>query len=328
MAVYTQVPAEALAVFLERYDVGTLRAVKGIAEGVENSNYLVDTSGADGQGARFILTLYEKRVDAGDLPYFMALLDHLAGKGLPVPPAIKDREGREIQELQGRPACLIRFLSGVSLSHPTPVQARAAARQLARMHKAVADFPRERDNSMGFQTWKPLWERCGRGLDGIAPGFHDDLGFAIGDLSSAWWYGGEFDRCAIHADLFPDNVLMTGDEVSGLIDFYFACSDVRIYDLAIMHAAWSFDVTGAHFDAAIGEALIAGYEAELPLSDAERQALYSFASGACLRFTLSRAWDWLNTPPDAMVTRKDPLAFWRRLKVYDPKLAGLLGTLR
>ncbi len=153
MAVYTQVPAETLSEFLKRYDVGTLQAAKGIAEGVENSNYLVDTTGADGQGARFILTLYEKRVDASDLPYFMALLDHLAGKSLPVPPAIKDREGREIQELEGRPACLIRFLPGVSLSHPTPAQARAAGRSMAQMHAAVADFTPTRANSMGAQTW-------------------------------------------------------------------------------------------------------------------------------------------------------------------------------
>jgi homoserine kinase type II len=327
MAVYTQVPAEALATFLERYDVGTLRAAKGIAEGVENSNYLVDTSGTDRAGARFILTLYEKRVDAGDLPYFMALLDHLADKGLPVPPAIKDRNGREIQELEGRPACLIRFLPGVSLTHPTPAQARAASRAMAQMHKAVADFPLDRPNSMGASTWRALYERCGNSLDQIAPGFHQDLGFALGDIL-AGWNSGNFDQCAIHADLFPDNVLMLGDEVTGLIDFYFACTDVRIYDLAVMHSAWCFDPTGVQFNAAVSDALIAGYEAELPLSDDERQALWTFASGACLRFTLSRAWDWLNTPAGAMVTRKDPLAFWRRLKVYDPNLAGLLQTLR
>lgn len=326
MAVYTQVPAETLALFLERYDVGTLRAAKGIAEGVENSNYLVDTSGADGAGARFILTLYEKRVDAADLPFFMALLDHLADKGLAVPPAIKDREGQEIQELAGRPACLIRFLSGVSLSHPTPAQARAAGRAMAQMHRAVADFPLTRANSMGAASWQPLFERCGTSLDQIVPGLHQDLGFAIGDIL-ATWNADDFDHCAIHADLFPDNVLMLGDEVTGLIDFYFACTDVRIYDLAIMHSAWCFDATGEHFDAAVGDALIAGYETVLPLSDEEHQALYGFASGACLRFTLSRAWDWLNTPADAMVTRKDPLAFWRRLKVYDPGLASRLPTL-
>ncbi|MFM9827983.1 MAG: homoserine kinase [Sphingomonas sp.] len=322
MAVYTHVSAEALADFLTRYDVGDLVSVKGIAEGVENSNYLVDTS-----TGRFILTLYEKRVAAADLPYFMALLDHLVGKGLPVPPAIKDRDGRQIQELEGRPACLIKFLPGVSLSHPTAKQAFNTAQALANLHRAVADFVPTRANSMGMPTWQPLWEQCGRSLNDIQPGLHHDLGFAIGDVISTW-YAEEFDHCAIHADLFPDNVLMLSDTVGGLIDFYFACSDVRIYDLAIMHAAWSFDATGNHFHPAVGDAIIAGYDSAYPLTTKDCAALYSFASGACLRFTLSRAWDWLNTPPDALVTRKDPLTFWRRLKTYDPNLAGLLKTLR
>jgi homoserine kinase type II len=321
MAVYTQVSAEALSAFLSGFDVGQLVSAKGIAEGVENSNYLVETT-----RDRFILTLYEKRVEAGDLPYFMALLEHLAAKGLAVPPAIKDQDGREIHALEGRPACLIRFLPGVSLSHPTPAQAHAAARALAGMHRAVADFPLERANSMGVATWRPLWERCGRSLDEIAPGLHDDLDRALDAVTARPEWDG-FDRCAIHADLFPDNVLMLGDTVTGLIDFYFACSDVRLYDLAIMLAAWSFDARGAAEDAAVAAALVDGYAAALPLAEEERRALPALASGACLRFTLSRAWDWLNTPADALVMRKDPLAFWRRLKVYAPELAARSRTL-
>ncbi|MES2289530.1 MAG: homoserine kinase [Pseudomonadota bacterium] len=314
MAVYTQVSAEALARFLTRYDVGELVSAKGIAEGVENSNYLVDTT-----KGRFILTLYEKRVAAADLPFFMALLDHLADKGLNVPPAIKDREGVEIQELEGRPACLIKFLQGVSLSHPTPAQAEAAAGAMADLHIAAADFPLTRPNSMGFESWQPLFERCGRSLDEIAPGLYDDLGFAIEETTADWW-AEPFDQCAIHADLFPDNVLTLGDKVTGLIDFYFACTDIRVYDLAIMHSAWSFDAAGRTFNPQVGEAIMRGYEQRFPLSSFECAQFQMLASGACIRFALSRAWDWLNTPADAMVTRKDPLAYMRRLKHYDPTL--------
>jgi homoserine kinase type II len=321
MAVYTQVSAEALAAFLVRYDVGELVSAKGIAEGVENSNYLVDTT-----RGRFILTLYERRVEAGDLPYFLALLDHLAAKGLPVPPAIPDRDGVAIQTLEGRPACLIRFLPGVSLSAPTPAQARAAGIALADLHAAAADFAGERANTMGVDSWAPLHARCGRDLDRIAPGLHDDLALAIDAITAAWPRGGE-GRCAIHADLFPDNVLVLGEEVSGLIDFYFACTDYRLYDLAVMHAAWSFEASGETHDAAVGDALIAGYATRQPFGDADRDTFATLAAGACVRFTLSRAWDWLNTPPDALVTRKDPLAFWRRLRVYDPTLASSLRTL-
>lgn len=321
MAVYTQVSAEALSDFLAKFDAGELVSAKGIAEGVENSNYLIDTS-----RNRFILTLYEKRVASSDLPYFMALLDHLAARGLPVPPAIKDRAGVEIHELEGRPACLIKFLPGVSLSHPNPAQARAAGIALAQMHRAVRDFTLDRPNSMGVGTWQPLFERCGRSLDEIAPGLYDDLGLAL-DATLAGWPGDGLERCAIHADLFPDNVLMRGDAVSGLIDFYFACTDLRIYDLAVTLTAWSFDAGGRQFDRAVADALQQGYETVFPLSGGERAQLRTCAVGSCIRFTLSRAWDWLNTPADAMVTRKDPLAFWRRAGVYDPGLAARLKTL-
>ena len=310
MAVYTHVSAEALGGLLARYDVGELVSAKGIAEGVENSNYLVDTT-----RGRFILTLYEKRVDAGDLPYFMALLDHLAAKGLPVPPAIKDREGVEIQQVAGRAACLIRFLPGVSVSTPTPAQARAAGVAMGAMHRAIADFAPTRVNSMGVDSWQPLLERCGRSLDDIAPGLHEALARAVDDVV-AGWPGDALDRTAIHADLFPDNVLMLGDEVTGLIDFYFACTDVRLYDLAIMHSAWGFDGEGRVYDAAVGDALIGGYAGITSLTEHERAVLPLLARGACVRFALSRAWDWLNTPAGALVTRKDPLAYVRRLDWY------------
>jgi homoserine kinase type II len=316
MAVYTHVSAEALAAFLTRYHVGDLVSAKGIAEGVENSNYLVDTT-----GGRYFLTLYEKRVAAADLPFFMALLDHLDGRGVPVSPGIKDRDGRTVQELAGRPACLIRFVPGVSVSHPTAAQARAIGAALGSMHRAVNDFPLVRENSMGAASWPALFEQCGRSLDDIAPGLHDAIGFALERVLAEWpsRYG---QRTTIHADLFPDNVLMRGQEVAGLIDFYFACTDLRAYDLAVTHTAWSFDAGGERYDAAIGDALMKGYGEQAALSAHERKAFPTLAAGACLRFTLSRAWDWLNTPPDALVTRKDPLAYWRRLATYRADLVA------
>lgn len=310
MAVYTQVSSEALAELLAHYDVGELVSAKGIAEGVENSNYLVETT-----RDRFILTLYEKRVSAEDLPFFLALLDHLAARGLPVPPAIKDCEGAAIQQVAGRPACLIQFLPGVSLSHPTPTQARAAGAALGQMHHAVSDFAQTRPNSMGADTWRPLLTRCGRDLDGIAPGLFDRVSDALTAIEDTW--PTQLPVSEIHADLFPDNVLMLGEKVTGLIDFYFACTDIRAYDLAVMHSAWTFDVHGGAPDVAVGEALIAGYTSTHPLTAEERAALPVLARGACIRFLLSRAWDWLHTPPDALVTRKDPFAYLRRLEWYE-----------
>ncbi|MFZ3484050.1 homoserine kinase [Sphingomonas sp. 3-13AW] len=310
MAVYTQVSAEALSAFLARYDVGALVSAKGIAEGVENSNYLVDTT-----RGRFILTLYEKRVDAGDLPFFFAMIDKLADAGSPVPRALPDRSGTVIQTLEGRPACLIEFLSGVSLSQPTPTQARAGGAAMAQMHAALTDFALTRTNSMGVEAWPHLFEQCAPGLDSIQAGLRDRVGGALDRVLAAW--PGQLPTGAIHADLFPDNVLMLGDEVTGLIDFYFACTDVRAYDLAVMHSAWSFDGNGVSLAPAVGRALLEGYAAGFGLSSAERAALPVLAEGACLRFLLTRAWDWINTPADALVTRKDPLAYLRRLDWYE-----------
>jgi homoserine kinase type II len=318
MAVYTQVSAEALAALLSRYDAGNLVSLKGIAEGVENSNYLVET-----ERSRFILTLYEKRVDAGDLPFFLALLDHLAGAGLPVPPAIADRTGTKIQTVEGRPACLIQFLPGVSLSHPTAAQAYAAAYELGRMHAALCSFTLERPNTLGIADWPGLLERCGRQLDQIDPALFGELTSGMESVARDWDADGE--RSVIHADLFPDNVLMLGDRVTGLIDFYFACTDLRLYDLAVMHSAWCFDGAGRGFDAAVGAALLEGYAASFALSAADRLQLPVLAQGACLRFALTRAWDWLNTPADALVTRKDPLAYSRRLAFYRAHGANLFA---
>lgn len=318
MAVYTQVSAEALSALLDLYDAGSLVSAKGIAEGVENSNYLVDTT-----THRFILTLYEKRVDSGDLPFFMALLDHLADKGLPVPRAVRDRAGRQIQQVAGRPACLIEFLPGVSVSHPTPAQAQAAGAALGQMHAALADFTEDRPNTLGLVDWHALAARCGPDLDQIAPGLGVRVAEELSWLDRHW--PSTLPRSVIHADLFPDNVLMRGASVTGMIDFYFACSDVRAWDVAVTHSAWCFENDGTGFHADRAAALIAGYDETFGLSDAERAAFPALARGSCLRFMLTRAWDWLNTPTDAMVTRKDPLAFLRRLDFYRDAAPEILG---
>ncbi|MFD1611013.1 homoserine kinase [Sphingomonas tabacisoli] len=309
MAVYTQVPTEELAALIARYGVGSLVSAKGIAEGVENSNYLVDTT-----ESRFILTLYEKRVDEADLPFFIALLDHLAASSNPVPCALRDRDGVQIQRVAGRPACLIEFLPGVSVTRPTAAQARAAGAALGQMHVALRSFTQERPNSLGPAGWHALAERCGPQLDAIASGLGKRVSDELAWLDVHW--PTDLPRAVVHADLFPDNVLMLGDKVTGLIDFYFSCTEIRAWDLAVTHSAWCFSADGSRFDAALGDALIAGYEAEHPLRPEERAAFPALARGACLRFLLTRAWDWLNTPADALVTRKDPLAFLRRLDHY------------
>lgn len=320
MAVYTHVPAEDMAAFLTRYDVGSLVSAKGIAEGVENSNYLIETT-----RDRFILTLYEKRVDEADLPFFMDLLDHLGERGCKVPRFIGDREGGKLQQLGGRPACLIEFLTGVSVTEPTPTQTRAAGEALGALHRAAADFAGTRSNALDPAGWHDLADKCGTDFDRIAPGLGHRVTAELAWLDAHWPV--DLPRAVIHADLFPDNVLMLGDDVTGLIDFYFSCADIRAYDLAVTHGAWCFTNDGSAYHADRGSALVAGYDAAFGLSDAERMAFPALCRGAALRFLLTRAYDWINTPADAMVTRKDPLAFLRRLDFYaNAQPALLLGA--
>lgn len=306
MAVYTPVSAEEFAALLARYNLGELRSAKGIAEGVENSNFLVETD-----RARFVLTLYERRVDEADLPFFLQLLDHLADRGLPVARGLRDRGGRQVQRVAGRLGCLFPFLPGVSPTKPTPAQAQAAGATLAALRREAAGFPGERANDLGPPGWAALAARCGERLDEIAPGLRAQVDEEVAFLLARW--PAELPRGVIHADLFPDNVLMLGDTVTGVIDFYFACTEMFAYDLVVSHAAWCFALDGRGFDPAVSAALLDGYGA---LAIAERAALPLLARGACLRFLLTRAWDWLHTPADALVTRKDPLAYLRRLDFY------------
>lgn len=325
MAVYTQLGAEQLGALIAEFDVGELVMAKGIAEGVSNSNWLVETTGRDGTGARFILTMYEFRIELGDLPFFLSLLDHLASKGCPVPRTIHDRSGALFRMIGEKAVALIEYLPGVSLSEPTPAQARAVGRALAQMHLAGADFPGSRENAMGLAESRRLATACGHdALAGIDPALAALAERELPWLEAAW--PGNLPRSVIHADLFPDNVLMLGETVTGLIDFYFACTDLIAYDVAVTHAAWCFDNAGHRFDPAISAALLEGYQAVRPLTAQERAALPVLARAAALRFTMSRAWDWLNTPADALVVRKDPMAFARRLEFYaDPANANVFA---
>ena len=309
MAVYTHLSADDLEMLIGEYDVGVLVSAKGIAEGVSNSNWLVETT-----TGRFILTMYEHRVEAADLPFFLGLLDHLSAKGSPVPRTIHDRAGAPFRLIDGKAVALIEFLPGVSIDTPRPAQARAVGEALAGIHLAAADFPGRRENTMALPAWRKLLDDCGDRLSEIDGSLSDLVARELDYLETSW--PSDLPRSVIHADLFPDNVLMLGNRVSGLIDFYFACTDIMAYDLAVTHAAWSFTADDG-FRPAIGEALVTGYHQRRPLPTEAWKALPILARGAAMRFLSSRAYDWLHTPADALVMRKDPMVFARRLAFYE-----------
>jgi len=308
MAVYTDVSAEDLTDFLRAYDLGDLLSYKGIAEGVENSNFLVHTS----QGHCF-LTLYEKRVAPEDLPFFLGLMEHLAARGLNCPQPVKNRAGAVIGWIAGRPAAIVTFLDGMSTRRPSVAHCAAVGAALAKLHLAGADFPMRRRNALSVDGWRPLYVAAAAGADSVQPGLRETIEREVAKLEGAWPSG--LPEGVIHADLFPDNVFFLGNDLSGLIDFYFACTDTLAYDIAICLNAWCFEPDHA-YNVTKGRALLQGYVSARPLSAEERACLPLFARGAALRFLLTRLVDWLNVPPGALVRPKDPLEYLRKLRFH------------
>ena len=308
MAVYTDVSAEELGTFLAGYDLGELLSYKGIAEGVENSNFLVHT----GTG-HYILTLYEKRVAAGDVPFFLALMEHLALRGITCPQPVKDRSGNALGTLCGRPAAVVTFLDGMWMRRPDAGHCAAVGEALARMHLAGADFSGKRHNALSVAGWRPLFEQAAGRADGVQHGMRAAIEAELGQLEKAW--PRNLPQGVIHADLFPDNVFFLGNRLSGLIDFYFACTDTLAFDVAICLNAWCFE-SDHSYNVTKGRNLSTSYIKTRPLSDAERDALPLLARGAAMRFLLTRLVDWLNVPAGALVQPKNPLEYFRKLRFH------------
>jgi homoserine kinase type II len=308
MAVYTEVGDDELRAFVALYDIGEVLACKGIAEGVENSNYLLTT-----ERGNFILTLYEKRVAPEDLPFFIALMDHLARQGVPCPTPVRARGGEALRQLCSRPAAIVTFLTGMWPRRIEPFHCAGLGGALAALHRAGGSFAGRRPNDLGVTGWRRLYEasaaRAGELQQGLAAELGDELAF----LEASWPQG--LPSGVIHADLFPDNVFFRDREVSGLIDFYFACSDFLAYDLAICLNAWCFEPDGS-FNATKARRMFAGYNKVRPLDPAEIAALPLFARGSALRFLLTRLYDWLNQPKGALVKPKDPLEYWKKLRFH------------
>jgi homoserine kinase type II len=308
MAVYTEVADEDLRSFVAEYDIGTVVSCKGIAEGVENSNYLLQTDRGN-----FILTLYEKRVNPADLPFFIGLMEHLAGLGLRCPTPLAGRDGARLRNLCDRPAAIVSFLQGLWPRRITAQHCAALGGAMADLHSKGLSFHQTRPNSLGPHAWRPLFEQEAHRANEVKPGLADFLRQELDHLERQWPQG--LPAGIIHADLFPDNVFFQGDEISGLIDFYFACTDYLAYDIAICLNAWCFEADGS-FNVTKARLLLWNYQQVRPLSSAEFQALPILARGAAIRFLLTRLYDWLNTPAGAFVKRKDPLEYERKLRFH------------
>lgn len=320
MAVYTQIDDAQLEAFLQQYEIGSALSFKGIAEGVENSNYYLETD----QG-RFILTLFEKRVNPADLPYFIGLKERLARTGFSCPEPIRGKDGQSLRTLAGRPAVIVSFLDGLSPKRPNAEQCRAFGVGLAEMHTALADFDLRRANDLGPTSWRQLWTGRETSAEALEPGISNLIEADLSDIEAARLSDRALPAGTIHADLFPDNAFFLGNQFSGVIDFYFACNDFLVYDIAVCLNAWAFDdslsSSGLQYKFSHGRALLAGYQSVRSLSSAELEALPILCRGAAIRFFLTRLIDWTDTPADALVRPKDPLEYARRLE-FHRRVAG------
>ncbi len=308
MAVYTDFSDEELEAFLRAYDLGAVVSVKGIAEGVENSNYLLAT-----ERGQYILTLYERRVDPVDLPFFLGLMEHLADRGINCPLPVHDRAGRALSRLAGRPAAIVTFLDGVSVRRPRADHCAAVGEALAQLHQAADGFALSRANALSVGGWRPLFENCAGRADEVLDGLGAEIEAELAFLEANWPSG--LPEGVIHADLFPDNVFFLQNRLSGLIDFYFACNDMLAYDVGICLNAWCFEPDGS-LNLTKSRALLRGYNDRRPMSAAEVARLPLLARGSSLRFLLTRLYDWLSTPEGALVVKKDPLEYYRKLRFH------------
>ena len=307
MAVYTDLTDDEREAVLAEYGLGPLKAFKGIAEGVENSNFFLETA-----AGQFILTIFERRVAGADLPFFMAMMEHLAAASFPAPRPLLTRGGAFLAEVRSKPCAIVSFLSGVSPKRPNVAQCRAIGASLARMHAALADFTMTRANALGPAAWAPLIAPRLALAEQLRPGLASVI---KADLAAISEVRSRLPQGVIHADLFPDNALFVGDTVGGVIDFYFGCTDALAYDFAVCLNAWCFE-EGSEFNLTKGRALFAGYESVRVLTAEERAALPALARGAALRFFATRLADWAATPPGALVRPKDPLEYADKLEFH------------
>lgn len=308
MAVYTHISETDLREHLTRFDLGELLSFDGISEGVENTNYRLETT-----RGRYILTLFEKRIERDELPFYITFMEFIRENGVPAPYAAEAKTGEKITDFNGKPSVITPFLEGVWSRNPTAVQCEALGNTLGRMHLAGRKFPLKRKNSLSLPAWKNLILASADRADTIEPGLAALLEGELQYLEKNW--PKYLPKGAIHGDLFPDNIFFLGNDISGVIDFYFACYETLAYDLMLTLNAWCFDKQGG-FSKDKAAALLHAYQAVRPLSKGETKALPFFGAAAALRIVSTRLYDWLNPVEGALVRPLDPLEHVRILKFH------------
>ena len=312
MAVYTKLSENNLKDFFSKYNLGKLLKFQGIQEGIENSNYFVKTD-----SGKFILTVYEKRVEEKDLPFFMGLMKNIFNKNFPSPEPIINKNGNYITEIFGKKAAVVSFLEGASKKNLTPGNCHEVGIYTAKLHMITKNLNIKRTNRLSVNSWRLIYRKIQRDCSKIYPDLTKIIERNLEVIEDKW--PKNIPRGIIHADLFPDNIFFKGSKLTGIIDFYFSCYDFYALEIAICLNALCFEGKNENlsFNVTKAKKFIDGYSSIRKLTEEEKESLKILCHGAAMRFLLTRVFDYLNLTEDALVKIKDPVEYLKRLEFHN-----------
>ena len=308
MAVYTKLDHQEVRQFLEQYNINKFKDYKGITEGVENTNYLIKTLEQD-----YILTIYEKRVDENDLPFFIKLLSYLSENKFPCPKPIANKNNEKINRIKNKNAALVTFLNGQSKNRITREECFEIGKITAQLHEITKKFNINRKNNLSIENWDSIFEKTIKQKIDLDESIIKKTKNYLNFLKDKW--PKNLPQGIIHADLFPDNIFFTNNKVSGIIDFYFACNDFFAYEIAICINSLCFD-NNSTFNMTKAKNLIDGYTSIRTLSEDEKKYLPILSMGAAMRFFLTRLYDFYHTDNKADVKIKDPFEYLKKIEFH------------
>ena len=312
MAIYTKLSERNLKDFFLKYDLGKLLNYKGIEEGIENTNYFIQTN-----KGKFILTLYEKRVEEKDLPFFMGLMRNLFDANFPSPEPMINKNGNYITEISGKKAAVVSFLEGSAKKNLNPEDCYKVGVLTAKLHLTTKNLVQKRENKLSVDSWRKIYEKVRNDCSKIHPNLTNTIEKNLDEIEKNW--PKNIPSGIIHADLFPDNIFFKNNKLTGIIDFYFSCYDCYVFEIAICLNALCFEgfKENLSFNVTKAKKFIDGYSSVRKLTEIEKKSLKIFCQGAAMRFLLTRVFDYLNLTKGALVKIKDPVEYLKRLEFHN-----------
>jgi len=312
MAVYTKLSESELKDFFSKYNLGKLLNYRGIKEGIENTNYFTEA-----EKGKFILTIYEKRVEEKDLPFFISLMKNIYDKNFPSPEPIINKNGSYISEILKKKAAIISFIDGNTKKNLSPDECYQVGTYAAKLHQITKKLNIKRENKLSVSSWREIYNKVRKNCTKIDKNLPEIIEKNLNDIEKNW--PKNIPSGIIHADLFPDNIFFKKNKLSGIIDYYFACHDFYAFEIAICLNALCFEGSKENLSFNVTKAtkFINGYSSIRKLTDEEKNSLIILCKGAAIRFLLTRVFDYLNLIEGAIVTVKDPVEYLKRLEFHN-----------